>query len=827
MNRKKLVWLLALFFQTALTIEAQPIVLKIGEGTTLYLSSRGDLIKTSTQWSTTSSHISLSNMSDNSCYVTAISSTGDYYATVNASVTGENIHTGKPGTHNESFSIKVWDGKPQTISIYPISSGWLTVNDTYKLGVSCIPDDADWGSTTWTSSNTNVATVIGSKKECTVYAHAIGQTTITATTDNGITSSGTIYVYGNSPTAISISGATSVDAEEQIQLSTSFTPSDHRSTLTWTSSNTNVATVNQNGLVSALNPGETTITVTTGNGISDSKTITVNTPELILVSYSPTQNETEANVMSSGSFSYSHAISEGPDFNKISVYETLSGQSVDYSPWFYGTDDKKTVLIVSPYGALKPNTSYTFFIPKRAVINKWGGTVDKDLTLTFTTGNLNQMTLTARRDGKNVYLDCSEYDAQIYYTLDGTDPTPEHGTSLAHGKSITLSSSALLWAKAYKIGFASPEIKQWIYLGMPNVECLFPPEEKSVSLTPSLIPYVEFDKDISWANQGASPTVREKWSSSSSSSYYCDGEFIISGKRMFFIPEENLTAGHIYTIQIPAGTVVGPDGEKNEAYSGTFGELTPYTPYGTKLEALDIPETVINMQVGEKTVVPIKPVPLNAYYYCTWNSSDESVVETEYGGRGIIKAKKKGTAVITASYNGLTASCTIIVGDITETAPYLVYTSPEDGATDVPLNVRPYMKFSEYTDLNRDLAGFDYLKIMLSDADGNFVERSRGVEVTGELIQLTPSEDLQPTTRYTMSIPAGYLHNIKTGAVSTQDFSFSFTTGTSTGIQTVGTDTKTYDIYNLQGHKIRSKVSTTDGLSKGIYIINGKKMVVQ
>ena len=35
------------------------------------------------------------------------------------------------------------------------------------------------------------------------------------------------------------------------------------------------------------------------------------------------------------------------------------------------------------------------------------------------------------------------------------------------------------------------------------------------------------------------------------------------------------------------------------------------------------------------------------------------------------------------------------------------------------------------------------------------------------------------------------------------------------------------DVYNLQGHKIRSKVSTTDGLPKGIYIVNGKKMVVQ
>jgi hypothetical protein len=35
------------------------------------------------------------------------------------------------------------------------------------------------------------------------------------------------------------------------------------------------------------------------------------------------------------------------------------------------------------------------------------------------------------------------------------------------------------------------------------------------------------------------------------------------------------------------------------------------------------------------------------------------------------------------------------------------------------------------------------------------------------------------------------------------------------------------DVYTLDGHKIRSKVTDTSDLSKGVYIIRGKKVVVQ
>lgn len=53
--------------------------------------------------------------------------------------------------------------------------------------------------------------------------------------------------------------------------------------------------------------------------------------------------------------------------------------------------------------------------------------------------------------------------------------------------------------------------------------------------------------------------------------------------------------------------------------------------------------------------------------------------------------------------------------------------------------------------------------------------------------------------------------------------------GTGTGISDVeaGKGGQTFDIYSLNGIKVRSQATTTDGLPKGIYLINGKKHVVK
>ena len=53
--------------------------------------------------------------------------------------------------------------------------------------------------------------------------------------------------------------------------------------------------------------------------------------------------------------------------------------------------------------------------------------------------------------------------------------------------------------------------------------------------------------------------------------------------------------------------------------------------------------------------------------------------------------------------------------------------------------------------------------------------------------------------------------------------------GTGTGISDVeaGKGGQTFDIYSLNGIKVRSQATTTDGLPKGIYLINGKKHIVK
>ena len=60
-----------------------------------------------------------------------------------------------------------------------------------------------------------------------------------------------------------------------MQLKTSLKPRDAKTTLTWKSSNENVATVSAKGLVKAVAKGKATVTVTTANGKKAKITIKV------------------------------------------------------------------------------------------------------------------------------------------------------------------------------------------------------------------------------------------------------------------------------------------------------------------------------------------------------------------------------------------------------------------------------------------------------------------------------------------------------------------------------------------------------------------------
>ena len=139
---------------------------------------------------------------------------------------------------------------------------------------------------TWTSSNSNVAEVSSSgnpngqlRSIGTIKAKANGTATITAKTENGKTATCQVTVH-TSPTKITLNknnillDISGLNARKEETLKVTYTPStsDIKKKITWTSSDSNVATVNPSGGISdtaTINSkasGRTTITAKTENG---------------------------------------------------------------------------------------------------------------------------------------------------------------------------------------------------------------------------------------------------------------------------------------------------------------------------------------------------------------------------------------------------------------------------------------------------------------------------------------------------------------------------------------------------------------------------------
>ncbi len=153
------------------------------------------------------------------------------------------------------------------------TSATLDAGQTLTLTANVLPEDAIDKSVTWTSSNTAVATV---STQGVVTAVAKGTADITVKTVNGHTAVCKVTVRPIAQSvAISQTSAT-LDAGQTLALTATVLPDDAvDKSVTWTSSNTEVATVNTKGLVTAVAKGTADITVKTVNGHSAVCTVTV------------------------------------------------------------------------------------------------------------------------------------------------------------------------------------------------------------------------------------------------------------------------------------------------------------------------------------------------------------------------------------------------------------------------------------------------------------------------------------------------------------------------------------------------------------------------
>ena len=286
-----------------ITLNVQNVTLKIGESTTLEPTITPDnATNKNVTWSSEDSDIA----SVDNGVVRAIGegttnivvTTDDGGKTAICSVTV--LPNEEPGPEPEPEPEPEPDPKPEVIPVENVvlnqNNVTLNIGETTTLEAIITPDNATNKNVTWTSDNEDIASV----NNGIVTAIGPGETTITVTTqDSQKTAECTITVIEPEPEEIHVEKVDlnmqniSLEIGEKATLVAVITPNDATNkNVTWTSEDENIASVND-GIVTAIGPGETTITVMTEDGEKTATckvTVTEEEEELIsTISYDYTE----------------------------------------------------------------------------------------------------------------------------------------------------------------------------------------------------------------------------------------------------------------------------------------------------------------------------------------------------------------------------------------------------------------------------------------------------------------------------------------------------------------------------------------------------------
>lgn len=176
----------------------------------------------------------------------------------------------------------IYDGKEvlATSIVLNIEDLSLEIGETYQLLYELLPFNTTDKTVTWSSYDDSVAEVDDAG---TVIARREGVTIITAATKD-ISATCLVTVKGegqdgggsNSEYEVKMNMENSVlNVSETVQLSLEISPANYESTIEWTSEDPSIASVDSEGLVTAVSEGTTTITATLESGESASCNVSV------------------------------------------------------------------------------------------------------------------------------------------------------------------------------------------------------------------------------------------------------------------------------------------------------------------------------------------------------------------------------------------------------------------------------------------------------------------------------------------------------------------------------------------------------------------------
>lgn len=302
------------------------------------------------------------------------------------------------------------DRRLHTVQSISISAPTQTLEVGYytELYTTILPETARISSEqiTWTSSNSNVATVSYGR----VTAKNPGTATITATTPNRKKAS-CVFTVTAKVKSISLNYTSqSIAKGDSFTLVPTITPSNATNkSITWRSSNTNIATVSTSGVVTGISGGTATITATTNNNLYASCSVTVsNNATTYAISYTlnggTNSSSNPASYTKLDTITLSQPTKTGYTFKGwtgsngstpqtyVSIPKGSSGSKNYTANWTANSYNISYVLNEGNFGSYHPtiltyDTSSTISNPTKAYASFTGWTITGMDSVTHTYGN--------------------------------------------------------------------------------------------------------------------------------------------------------------------------------------------------------------------------------------------------------------------------------------------------------------------------------------------------------------------------------------------------------------------------------------------------------
>ena len=492
----------------------------------------------------------------------------------------------------------------------------LTEGDTYELIATVVPSNSSEKTVTWSSSNTSVATVSSSG---IVTANSVGIATITVKTDDGgKTANCSVTVKPVSVSSVTLDKETlSLKIGETYSLTATVLPDKAANkNVSWSSSDTSVATVDSNGKVTAIGVGSARITVITEDGGKKAScSVSVNPISVTGVSL----NKTSMTLLIGGTEKLTATVSPSNATDKNVTWSSSNTNiaTVDSNGNVSAINVGTAIITVKTEDGGKTATCSVTVNPV-AVTN-----VSLNQTsLTMTVGDT--QTLTATVSPSNAT------DKSVTWS--------SSNTSVA-----TVNSSGLVTAKAAGTATITVTTND----GGKKATCSVTVKAQTVSVTG-----VSLDRTSMSMTVGDTQTLTATvtpfnatnksviWSSSNTSVATVSSSGLVSAK----------AAGSTTII------VTTNDGGKKATCSVTVKAQT------VSVTGVSLDKTAMSMTVGDTQTLTATVIPSNATNKSvTWSSNNTFVATVSSSGEVTAKATGSATITVTTSEGGKTAFCVVTV----------------------------------------------------------------------------------------------------------------------------------------------------------------------